>query len=237
MEKAELSELEHSPRTAGEGSHQRGGWGWLLLPALLIFLVGQLVFGMFMMRLADYEAAGAASLAVLPVTLSVLQLLLLWIAWRQLRVSRTSVRNLVGFERGRLSRDLGLGVVLAGAASAVVMLSLLVMEQIVGEMPVPFPTWAILWWTTIGAVTAGIGEELYFRGFLFERLGRLSAPALLVVTSLAFALIHAPPMYLHTFLVSLGFGWVYLRTKRLFPLVLGHTFTNVVGGLVFLYSS
>ena len=58
-------------------------------------LVGQLVFGMFMMRLADYEAAGAASLAVLPVTLSVLQLLLLWIAWRQLRVSRTSVRKLV----------------------------------------------------------------------------------------------------------------------------------------------
>ena len=159
-----------------------------------MFFAGQLVFGIFMMRLADYEAAGAASLAVLPVTLSVLQLVLLWIAGRQLTASRVSVWNLVGFERGRLSRDLGLGAVLAGAASAVVMLSLLVMEQIVGEMPVPFPTWGILWWTTIGAATAGIGEELYFRGFLFERLARLPAPVLLVVTSLAFALIHAPPM-------------------------------------------
>ena len=237
MEKAELSKMEHSPRPVGEGSHQRGGWGWLLLPALLIFFAGQLVFGIFMMRLADYEAAGAASLAVLPVTLSVLQLVLLWIAWRQLRASRISVRDLVGFERGRLSRDLGLGAVMAGAASAVIVLSLLVMERIVGEMPVPFPTWGILWWATIGALTAGIGEELYFRGFLFERLGRLSAPALLVVTSLAFALIHAPPMYLHTFLVALGFGWVYLRTGRLFPVMLGHTFTNVVGGFVFLYSA
>lgn len=228
--------MEHSPRTAGDESHQRGGWGWLLAPALLMFLAGQLVFGIFMMRLADYEAAVAASLAVLPVTLSVSQLVLLWIAWRQLRASRISVRDLVGFERGRLSRDLGLGVVIAVAASAIIVLSLLVIGRIFGEMPVPFPTWGILWWTTIGAVTAGIGEELYFRGFLFERLGRLSAPTLLVATSLAFALIHAPPMYLHTFLASLGFGWVYLRTKRLFPLILGHTFTNVVGGLVFLYS-
>jgi|GEM_PF-1727799 len=235
MEKVELSNMEHSPSSVGEGSHQRGGWGWLLLPALLIFLAGQLVSGTFMMRLADFEAAFAASLAVLPVTLSVFQLVLLWIAWRRLTASRISVRNLVGFERGRLSRDLGLGVVLAGAASAVVVLSLLVIERFVGSMPMPFPTWAILWWTTIGAVTAGIGEELYFRGFLFERLGRLSAPALLVVTSLAFALIHAPHMYLHTFLVSLGFGWVYLRTKRLFPLILGHTLTNVVGGFTFLY--
>ena len=236
MKKTELSKMERSPRTAREGSDQRGGWGWLLLPALLIFLAGQLVFGIFMMRLADFEAAGAASFAVLPVTLSALQLVLLWIAWRQLAASGIAVRDLVGFERARLSRDLGLGAVMAGAASAVVVLSLLVMERIVGEMSVPFPIWGILWWTTIGAVTAGIGEELYFRGFLFERLGRLSAPALLVVTSVAFALIHAPTMYLHTFLVSLGFGWVYLRTRRLFPVILGHTFTNVVGGLVFLYS-
>ena len=236
MERAELSEMEHSPRTAGEGSHQRGGWGWLLLPALLMFLANQLVFGIFMMRLADFEAAYAANLAVLPVTLSVIQLALLWIAWRQLRASRISVRDLVGFKRGRLSRDLGLGLVMAGAASTVIVLSLLVIGRIVGEMSVSFPTWGILWWTTIGAVTAGIGEEMYFRGFLFERLGRLSAPSLLVVTSLAFALIHAPPMYLHTFLVSLGFGWVYLRTKRLFPVILGHTATNIVGGLVFLYS-
>ena len=94
--------MEHSPRTAGDESHQRGGWGWLLAPALLMFLAGQLVFGIFMMRLADYEAAVAASLAVLPVTLSVSQLVLLWIAWRQLRASRISVRDLVGFERGAL---------------------------------------------------------------------------------------------------------------------------------------
>ena len=223
--------------TTVENSGQRGGWGWLLLPALLMFVGFQLVSGGFIMRLADIEAALEATFAAGPVWWSVLQLVLLWIAWRRLRAAGVSVWDLVGFERQRLFRDLGIGVVMAGAAAAVVVLSLRVVEAILGPGPGLFPTWGILWWTTIGAVTAGIGEEIYFRGFLFERLSRLSAPTLLVVTSLAFAVWHnAPFMLLHTFLVGFGFGWVYLRTKRLFPVILGHTFTNAIGGLTFLFA-
>ena len=224
-------------RATEEKSGQRGGWGWLLLPAVLMFVGFQLVSGGFIMRLSDIEAALAATFAAGPVWWSALQLVLLWIAWRQLRAARVSVWDLVGFERQRLFRDLGFGVVMAGAAAAVVVLSLRVVEAILGPGPGLFPTWGILWWTTIGAVTAGIGEEIYFRGFLFERFSRLSAPTLLVATSLAFAVWHnAPFMLLHTFLVGLGFGWVYLRTKRLFPVILGHTFTNVIGGFTFLFA-
>ena len=216
---------------------QRGGWGWLLLPALLMFVGYQLVFGGFMMWLSDFEAALAATFAAGPVWWSVLQLVLLWIGWRQLRATRGTVWDLVGFERQRLFRDLGLGVVMAGAAATVIVLSLRAVEPILGTGSAPLPTWGILWSATIGAVTAGIGEEIYFRGFLFERFGRLSTPTLLLVTSLAFAVWHpAPLMALHTFLVGLGFGWVYMRTKRLFPVILGHTLTNVVGGFTFLYS-
>ena len=220
-----------------EKSGQRGGWGWLLLPALLMFVGGQLVFGVFMLRLSDFGAAGAAAMAVGPVTWSVLQLVLLWIAWRRLRAARVSVWGLIGFERARLFRDLGLGVVIAGVASIVILLSLRAVEPIFGMDSVPFPFWGILWWTTVGAVTAGIGEEIYFRGFLFERLRRFSVPVLLIVTSLAFAVWHiAPFMLLHTFLGGLWLGWVYLRVKRLFPVILGHTFTNVIGGLTFLFA-
>ena len=224
--------------TAEEKPGRQGGWGWLLLPALLMFVGGNLVFGIFALRLSDFAAAGAAVRAIVPVTWSVLQLVLLWVAWRQLRAARISLRSLIGFERQRLLRDLGLGVVMAGAASAVVLLSLRIVEPIFGVASVPFPTWGILWWTTVGAVTAGVGEEIYFRGFLFDRLGRLSAPAVLLVTSGAFAVWHlAPYMLLHTFLLGIGFGWVYLRTKRLFPVILGHMFTNMIGGITFLLNS
>lgn len=224
-------------RATEEKSGQRGGWGWLLLPVLLMFVGSNLVFGLFMLRLSNLAEAGAATRAAGPVIWSVLQMMLLWIAVRRLRTLQVSLGGLIGLERQRLLRDLGLGVVIAGAGTAVILLSLRAIEPIFGVGTVPFPTWGILWWTTIGAVTAGIGEEIYFRGFLFERLGRLSAPTLLVVTSLAFAVWHASPvMLLHTFLGGILLGWVYLRTRRLFPVILGHAFTNVVGGITFLFA-
>ena len=222
-------------RTVPRQSAGRGGWGWLLLPALLMFVGGQLVFGIFALRLSDLAAAGEATMAAGPAIWSVLQLALLWVALRRLRAGGTSLRDLIGFEPQRLLRDLGLGAAIAGAASVVILLSLQALEPIFGLGEVPFPTWGIWWWMSVGAVTAGVGEEIYFRGFLFERLRRLSAPALLVTTSLAFAVWHlAPPMLLHTFLVGLGFGWIYLRTGRLLPVILGHALTNFVGGIVFL---
>lgn len=130
---------------AEEKSGQRGGWGWLFLPALLMFVGSQLVFGGFMMRLSDFEAALAATFAAGPVWWSVLQLVLLWIAWRRLKAARISVSDLVGFERQRLFRDLGFGVVMAGAAATVIVLSLRVVEAILGPGPGLFPTWGILW--------------------------------------------------------------------------------------------
>ena len=49
---------------------------------------------------------------------------------------------------------------------------------------------------------------------------------------MAFSIWHlAPNMLVHTFLVSLLFGSAYLRSGRLLPVALGHTLTNVLGGL------
>lgn len=224
--------MEGMPVAVAQRQQSKGGWVWLLLPLLLMFAGSNIVFGLFLLRLGDVAAASEQTQAVGPVTWSVLQLVLLWIAVRQLRRSGTSVSGLIGFDPERLSRDLGLGVVIAVVASGVVLLSLRAVEPIFGAGEIPFPRWAILWWTLVTSITAGVGEELYFRGFLFERLGRLSAPVLLSVTSLAFAVWHiAPNMLLHTFLLGLGFGWIYLRMGRLFPVVLGHVFTDVLGGM------
>ena len=207
-------------------------WGWLLVPSLLMFLGSNVVFGAFMLRFRDVTVAGPATFSVGPVTWSVLHLVLIWIALRRLRASRISVRDIIGFGRKRLLGDLGLGVAIAAAGTAVVLLSLRAVEPIFGAGPAPFPVWAMVWWTVVTSVTAGVGEEIYFRGFLFKRLDRLSRPVLLFVTSFAFAVWHLSPlMLLHTFLMGLVFGWIYLRTKRLFPVLLGHILVDVVGGI------
>lgn len=81
-------------------------------------------------------------------------------------------------------------------------------------------------------VGAGFGEEVFFRGFLFERLGRLLGPswpaqaAIVLVTSLWFGLDHLPVQGLagmeQALIVGLVFGTVYAMTGRLWLLIVAH---------------
>jgi membrane protease YdiL (CAAX protease family) len=104
-----------------------------------------------------------------------------------------------------------------------------------GDLPIPAQRWALVWWTLVTSVTAAVAEELYFRGFLFRRLGFLSPPALVGVTSLAFSAWHvAPGLLLHTFLGGVLWGWAYLRAGRLFPVMLAHVAINVASGVFML---
>lgn len=214
----------------------KGGWGWLLLPILLQLVGANIVWGVFMFKLRDPAAAGSASGAVGPVTWSVLQLILLWLAyWRLKRLGRP-LWNLIGFEKNRLHFDIILAIGLAVLSTGIIhgseKLMSLIFPPFGGEGgSLIFPFWAIIWWMSIGSVTAGIGEEAYFRGFLMERFGRFSTIPLLLLSSLFFSLWHLyPPMLFHTFLIGILFGAVYLRTQRLFPVMLAHLLTDTIGG-------
>ena len=79
---------------------------------------------------------------------------------------------------------------------------------------------------------AGFGEEVFFRGFLFERLGRLLGPgplakaAIVLVTSAWFGLDHLQVQGVagmeQAFIVGLAFGAVYAATGRLWLLMIAH---------------
>jgi membrane protease YdiL (CAAX protease family) len=81
-------------------------------------------------------------------------------------------------------------------------------------------------------IGAGFGEEIFFRGFLFERLGRLlgarwpAKAAAVLVTSLWFGLDHLQVQGLagmeQAFIVGLAFGTIYAATGRLWLLMIAH---------------
>jgi membrane protease YdiL (CAAX protease family) len=81
-------------------------------------------------------------------------------------------------------------------------------------------------------VYAGLGEEIYFRGFLFERLGALigqrpAAKALTVIaTAVFFGSLHYPDQGLagaeQATIVGLLYGAIYARTGRLWLLISAH---------------
>lgn len=81
-------------------------------------------------------------------------------------------------------------------------------------------------------VGAAFGEEVLFRGFLFERLGRLLGPspaakaAIVLVTALLFGLAHLTeqgvPGMEQALIVGLVLGAIYARTGRLWLPIAAH---------------
>lgn len=75
-----------------------------------------------------------------------------------------------------------------------------------------------------------LAEETFFRGFLMPGLAsRYGVGAGLLLSSMLFALIHVDPgLYVPTFVLGLMLGWVYLKTRSIWPSVAVHCAQNVL---------
>ena len=81
-------------------------------------------------------------------------------------------------------------------------------------------------------VTAGFGEETFYRGWMFERLGKLFGTsaaakiAIVLITSIIFASAHYPeqgmPGVEQAFVTGLVFGSIFAVTGRIFMLMIAH---------------
>ena len=81
-------------------------------------------------------------------------------------------------------------------------------------------------------VVAGFGEEVVFRGYLFERLGKLlgsalwTKPFIVLLTAVGFGLAHYSNQRLagveQAAIVGLVFGAIFARTRRLWMLMTAH---------------
>jgi membrane protease YdiL (CAAX protease family) len=78
------------------------------------------------------------------------------------------------------------------------------------------------------SVLAGIGEELFFRGFMQTRLQRRWGPwPAIVITAVAFGLIHLDPVHAPLACLSgLLLGWITEQTGSVLPAVAAHVVNN-----------
>jgi membrane protease YdiL (CAAX protease family) len=194
------------------------GFGWLgVLAILAIVLTGNVFVG---------------KMVVVPVGAL---LVLLW-AWR----SRTPWRE-IGYARprtwiGTLALDVVLGIAFKFVMKAVVM-------PLLGADPInhayhflagnramlPAAVWAM--------IAAGFGEETVFRGYLFERLGKLmgtgrsTRTSIVLVTSVLFGLGHYSNQGIagvqQATLVGLLYGTIFAITGRIWLLMAAHAAFNL----------
>jgi CAAX protease family protein len=168
-------------------------------------------------------------------------LVLLW-AWR----SRTPAKDL-GFVRPKSwALTIAVGII-AGVALKLLMKA--VVMPLLGAPPAnPFYQHLVhnpgalpgMLFTVI--VGAGYGEELIWRGFLFERIGRLigtsprARAAAAIVSATLFGLVHYPSQrwmgVQQAFLVGLIVGGTYAATRRIWPLIVLHAAFDVFAVLL-----
>ena len=96
-----------------------------------------------------------------------------------------------------------------------------------------------LLWVIVGG---GFGEELIWRGFLFERLGAFLRPrahaklVIVVVTSILFALAHywdqGLPGAVQATMTGLVFGATYARIRTIWPVMVAHAAFDVAAVLM-----
>lgn len=93
------------------------------------------------------------------------------------------------------------------------------------------------WWTIpmliLLALRAGILEEVIAVGYLFKRLRDLQVPVVAIVLIQAFIrasyhLYQGFGPFVGNFIMGLVFGYYFLKTQRLAPLIVGHTAIDIV---------
>lgn len=94
-------------------------------------------------------------------------------------------------------------------------------------------------------VGAGFGEETVFRGYLFERFGKLFGTSTwaktltVVVTSAVFGVIHYPLQGLagaeQATIVGLVFGTIFAFRRQIFPLIIAHIAFDLMAVAIIYY--
>jgi CAAX protease family protein len=153
----------------------------------------------------------------------------------------------LGFRAGRLTYDLGLGLLLgvtvlvvsaaiqsALQAAGVRQTQLLDLQCIRG-----FSLDGFLAIVLAGGLLAPVAEELYFRGFIFRGYlltrGRLVG---YVMTSILFAALHLNlPALLPILVLSLLFCYAYERTGSIVPSIVGHALNNTAAFCILYFTN
>lgn len=92
---------------------------------------------------------------------------------------------------------------------------------------------------------AGFGEETFYRGYLFERFGKLfgqsawAKAGIVLLTSVWFAVVHYPFQGLagaqQALLVGLAFGTIFAMSRQIFFLMIAHIAFDLVAVAIIYY--
>ena len=225
-----------------------GWWRFIaqFVTVMLAYFLPQIIVPIFMIDLpaAGEEIVLTSSAALASVCSGAV--VGIFVAWLWLRADRAVGRAWNFSLPDGVGRTLLYGVAGAIAIGAIFLGGTFILGQMGMEMPdvdlimdmvAESPLSLLLWIVLVACFSAGLGEELIYRGFLFDRLLQLKGlrgsiwPAALIQAFL-FSLPHAYQGVggiLLTGIVGVFFAWLRIAAKwSLWPLVIAHALYDAV---------
>ena len=213
---------------------------WEAIPVALAALCASIIVAVVL-------AAGGAGAGGLSILISAIALSAAFfgfsLAWVNVRY-RQGIGAL-GLRSRRATADLAyggwFGVALFGAVGFLIRpIIVAIWTAITGSPPDPIDqpiipgdpsTFEVVLGAFAVVVAAPLGEEVFFRGFLFGSLrGRLGFLRSALISGVVFAVFHGDPLLIALmFFVGFGFAWVYERRGSVVAAIGAHALFNVVG--------
>jgi membrane protease YdiL (CAAX protease family) len=177
-----------------------------------------------------------------PVLWSAYHVFLALLAWWFLRSEGDSLRGIVGSLEGKVRLSLatilgliGLSVLLFQIVEPMVsnmMYGPAMMEQLINEYR-RVPLTLVLYGIVVTSLTAGVCEEIVWRGYIQTRLehklgGRMWTA--ISIQAVLFGLWHSLSVHaIFTAIFGLIFGLTYAKTRKLAPIMISHWLGDVIG--------
>ena len=227
----------------------------LLVGRSVLILLAQAIFALLFMLKGDPSPWRAAA-PYWTVFGTLVDLGCLMLMWRFTRTEGTTIRGLIGTIRWRRARDLfaGLGYfflifpvfVAGGVLCGWLLYGTFRADPVPGILSARvLPTWAIIYSCTLWWLIWSPTEEITYQGYVLPRIEALSGRTWIAVILVAFwwALQHSFLPFIPDWRSSL---WrfiaflpgvfatilVYLRTRRLAPLIMAHWMMDILGMLM-----
>lgn len=163
----------------------------------------------------------------------ILAIYLLWRVWPPAR----SPFRAIGLDGRRVGRDVAWGFGLAAAFLGPALGFYLLARSIGINTTIVMADLTSAWWTIpmycLAAFMNGTLEEVVMVGYLFTRWRQAGwHPAAIIITSAlvrgSYHLYQGFGGFISNLFFGLVLGWLYTRTKRLWPLVIAHTVIDIV---------
>lgn len=213
-------------------------WVWVIIPVAIMLLFQSMLPIVLQSIYGSLNNVNPEVFFYLPFISPVFPLVLFLIAYPQLKNPVSIESNVVVTRRDKLATDIYMGVGVGLVCLLVFVSAVAVLRSLSYSVP-DFSSMRVvhhLFFSTVGAIVPGIGEEVYFRGLLMRKFGDFNPALLILITSLSFASWHIlTPTYLpHTFVIGTILGITYYRTRRLLPVMVAHTVANMSAGVLML---